>query len=187
MDLHDGTKEMVYRKFPEVKLIFEKRKNSSFARNAGWKNAKGQIIAFTDDDCVVDPYWLKILVSGFTSAEIGGVGGPLLLLYPESIVKKFYNTPVGNFYKGDKIIPVKELITANLTVRYEVFKKNRFDVSLAYTNLEDIDFCRSLTEVGYKLLYVPNAKVYHNIDPKRLTMPSLLKRAFFSGIQLLHF
>jgi len=179
----DGTMEMVYREFPEVTLIFEKRKNSCFARNAGWKNAKGQIVAYTDDDCVVDPCWLRILVSSFTSAEIGGVGGPLLLLLrPESVVKKFHGTPVGNFYKGDEKILVKELITANLAVRREVFKKNKFDVSLAYTDLEDIDFCRSLMEAGYKLLYVPSAKVYHNIDPKRVGIPYLLKRAFFSGI-----
>jgi len=52
-----------------------------------------------------------------------------------------------------------KLITANLAVRREVFEKNRFDASLAH-DLEDIDFCRSLMEAGYKLLYVPNAKVY---------------------------
>lgn len=181
----DGTMEMVYREFPEVKLVFEKRKSSCFARNAGWKNAKGQIVAYTDDDCVVDPCWLRILVSSFTSAGIGGVGGPLLLLLrPESIVRKFHGTPVGNFYKGEEKILVKELITANLAVRREVFKKNRFDVSLPYTDLEDIDFCRSLIEAGYKLLYIPDAKVYHNIDPKRLTTPYILKRAFFAGISL---
>jgi glycosyltransferase involved in cell wall biosynthesis len=51
----DGTTEMVHKEFPQVVVVLEKRRNSCFARNAGWKNAKGQIIAYTDDDCVVDP------------------------------------------------------------------------------------------------------------------------------------
>ncbi|MCP8317540.1 MAG: glycosyltransferase, partial [archaeon] len=146
----DGTKVMVHRKFPKVRFILEKRKGRSFARNTGWKRAKGQIVAYTDDDCVIDECWLRILVSGFDSREIGGVGGPVfLLLHPKSICERFHGTPVGNFYLGERKILAKELITANLAVRREVFEKNRFDTSLAY-DLEDIDFCRSLMEAGYK-------------------------------------
>lgn len=178
----DGTKVMVHRKFPKVRFILEKRKGRSFARNTGWKRAKGEIVAYTDDDCVIDKCWLRILVSGFDSREIGGVGGPMfLLLNPKSICEKFHGTPVGNFYLGERKLLAKELITSNLAVRREVFEKNKFDVSLAY-DLEDIDFCRSLIESGYKLLYIPHAKVYHRIDPKRVAMPHILKRAFFAGI-----
>ena len=181
----DGTIDLVHREFSEVRIVLEKRRNSCYARNAGWKNATGQIVAYTDDDCTVDPCWLRTLVSGFSSEEIGGVGGPLLVtLRPESVVKKFFGTPVGDFYKGEEKISVKELVTANLAVRYDAFKKNQFDVSLAYTTLEDIDFCRSLTDTGYKLLYLPDAKVYHYMNPKRLTMPSILKRAFYQGISI---
>ena len=181
----DDTIAFLQKDYSEVRVILEKRRNSSYARNAGWKNANGQIVAYTDDDCVVDPLWLRSLVSGFTSKEIGGVGGPLLLtLKPESVVRKFFGTPVGDFYKGEDKILVKELITANMAVRCEVFKDNRFDVSLAYTTLEDIDFCMSLTKKGHKLVYIPSAKVFHNMNPKRLTMSSILKRAFYQGISI---
>lgn len=181
----DGTTEMVHKEFPQVVVVLEKRRNSCFARNAGWKNAKGQIIAYTDDDCIVDPLWLKTLVSGFYSPDIGGVGGPLILvLRPESVVKKFDGTPVGNFYNGEKSFFINELITANLAVRREVFKTNQFDVSLSHTALEDIDFCRSLTSNGYKLLYLPQAIVYHNMNPKRLTVSYIVKRAFIHGFSL---
>lgn len=179
----DGTIDLLTREFSRVKVIIEKRRNSCYARNAGWKNAKGQIVAYTDDDCIVDRAWLITLVSGFVSGEIGAVGGPLLLtLSPKSVVEKFFGTPVGDFYRGKEKIFVKELITANLAVRNDVFKKTQFDVSLTYTTLEDIDFCRSLIDTGYKLLYIPDARVYHNIDPKRLTLPSILKRGLYQGI-----
>lgn len=96
-------------------------------------------------------------------------------------MRNFGGTPVGNFYLGSRKILAKELITANLAVRHEVFEKVKFDVSLAY-DFEDIDFCRSITDVGYKLLYIPDAIVYHNIDPKKVTIRYILKRAFFTGI-----
>lgn len=88
---NDGTMVMVQRKFPEVKFILERRKGRSYARNTGWKQANGQIVVYTDDDCVLDRSWLRVLASGFDSKEIGGVGGPLLLLlHPKSICEKFW-------------------------------------------------------------------------------------------------
>jgi GT2 family glycosyltransferase len=92
---------------------------------------------------------------------------------------------VGPFHLGDRKRLLKSdenLITANLAVRSEVFGKISFLESLTYNDSEDAEFCRSLMEAGYKLLYVPDAKVYHNIDPRRLSIPYLIKRAFFSGI-----
>ncbi|MEM3088783.1 MAG: glycosyltransferase [Candidatus Bathyarchaeia archaeon] len=181
----DGTREMVCREFPKVNLIIEKRKGIVYGRNTGWKHAKGTIVAYTDDDCIVDRFWLRNLVSGFKSMEIKGVGGPLFYLNPRLNPERFYGTPVGPFYLGERKRLLKSnenLITANLAVRSEVFGKIRFLESLAYNDSEDAEFCRSLMEAGYKLLYVPDAKVYHNIDPKRLSVPYLIKRAFFSGI-----
>jgi len=181
----DGTKEMVCRDFPKVNLVIEKRKGITHARNTGWKHAKGTLVAYTDDDCIVDRYWLRNLVSGFTSTEIKGVGGPVIYLNPGLNPQKFHGTPVGPFHLGEKKRLLKNnenLITANLAIRSEVFSKLRFLESLVYNDSEDAEFCRSLMEGGYKLLYVPNAKVYHNIDPKRLSIPYLLKRAFFSGV-----
>ena len=178
----DGTMQMVHNDFPAVRFVVEKRKGRSVARNIGCKYAKGQILAYTDDDCVVDKSWLRILVSSFDSKEIGAVGGTLFLMnQSKSIHSKFEGTPVGDFYLGDKELPAKYLITANLAVRREVFKKNRFDESLMY-DLEDVDFCRSLIETGYIILYTPQAKVYHNINPQRLTVISALKRIFPSGM-----
>lgn len=185
----DGTKELVEKNFPEVKFILEKRKGISYARNTGEKNADGQIVAYTDDDCVVDRGWIKKLVSGFTSPKIGGVGGPTYLLHPELIPKKFLEeTVLGLFSFGEKTCPVNLLITANLAVRHDVFKKAEFDVLLGrrgnvlYSWEEDVDFCKNLLELGYMLLYVPDAKVYHNVDPKRATFRYILKRAFYGGI-----
>ncbi|MBN2604100.1 MAG: glycosyltransferase [Candidatus Thermoplasmatota archaeon] len=183
-DSKDGTIEMIKTKYPNVRLILEKRKGRPIARNTGWKSARGQIVAYTDDDCTVNANWLKILLSGFDSCDTGAVGGPLLLVnQPNSIREKFKGTPVGDFYLGNKRLNTKELVTANVAVSREVFKKNGFDESLVY-DMEDIDFSQSLIEAGYKCKYFPQAEVYHHINPMRLTVNSVLKKALFAGISL---
>ena len=181
----DGTIEMVTREFSRVKFVVEKRKGIPYARNTGWKHAIGEFVAYTDDDCIVDKFWLERLVSGFTSNEIGAVGGPLLYLNFEISSHAFYQTPVGIFYLGKKerLLRTNEnLITANILLRSEVFKKTRFLESLIYSDSEDYEFCWSLMEMGYQLKYTPNAKVFHDIDITRLSMGYLLKRVFYSGI-----
>lgn len=184
-DSSDNTKEMVTGDFPNAKFIVEKRKGIPYARNTGWKYAKGMFVAYTDDDCLVDKSWLKSLICGFTSVEIGAVGGPVQYLHPELISKDFYQTPVGLFNLGEKgrlLKPHENLITANIAIRSEVFRKTEFFESLVYSDSEDYEFCWSLMEAGFKLKYMPNAKVFHDINPKRVSMYYLLRRAFYSGI-----
>src|SRR5690606_3072944 len=53
---------------------------SSRARNLGIGHARGPVIAFTDDDAVVDGRWLEALVSPFEDAAIGAVVGPVFEL-----------------------------------------------------------------------------------------------------------
>jgi len=63
----DATREYVLKlSHPRVKLIYEPRPGASRARNAGLLAASGDVVAFVDDDVVVDRYWLRALVNGFT-------------------------------------------------------------------------------------------------------------------------
>ena len=77
---NDETKEvcsqlMGKRTLP-LRYIFEKRQGKSFALNTAIRTANGNILAFTDDDCIVDPHWLTAIANEFESdASISGIGG----------------------------------------------------------------------------------------------------------------
>jgi len=178
----DGTAQMVQQDFPEIELIREKRKGVVFARNTGSKRAKGAIVAYTDDDCIVDKDWIRNLVCGFVSGEIGGVGGPVFHLRPEIVPERLWCDRTRPLDLGNRKHFVKALITGNMAVRREVFGKIRFDETLIFHQAEDIDFSRSLTDAGYKLVYTPDAVVYHDVDQRRSTMHYIIERAFFAGI-----
>lgn len=178
----DGTKKMVTLNFPKVKFIFEKRKGVVFARNTGAKYSNGELIAFTDDDCVVDSGWISALVSGFSSPKIGAVGGPVFHLNPEEIPEKFWCSRTKPLDFGKKNSFVTMLITGNLSIKSKLFKKIQFDESLLFHDSEDIDFCKAIIDLGFQLFYVPAAVVYHDIGAERINIMYITKRAFFSGI-----
>lgn len=181
----DGTHEMVSRDFPNVSFVLEERRGVAIARNTGWKHSKGKLVAYTDDDCIADPYWIRRLVVSLESSNAKGAGGKVVYLHPEAIPKYYRGTPFGTLDLGERQRSLKKgenLITANMLIDAEVFKKIEFWESLIYNDSEDAEFCRSVLEAGYNLLYVPDATIYHNIDLRRINLGYLLKRAFFSGL-----
>lgn len=72
----DATPDLVRERFPSVRLWHsETRLSAGEARNRGIAHARGAIVAFTDQDCVVPGDWLDRLLAHFADAGIGGVGG----------------------------------------------------------------------------------------------------------------
>lgn len=67
----DRTPEIA-KKFPSVRYVRQENLGLSAARNAGIAAATGEIVAFTDDDCLVDPSWLARMVDAFDASERPG-------------------------------------------------------------------------------------------------------------------
>jgi GT2 family glycosyltransferase len=188
-DSSDGTEEMLRKNFANVKLVIDRREGISYARNIGGEMANGEIIAFTDDDCVVDKEWLMSLVTGFHNDRIGAVGGPAILLNPSIFPKKLVESPtLGTFSLGNRECQAKFLITANLAIRRRVFENTKFNVLFGQRNTllfkweEDVEFCQRLSRSGYKIIYIPTAKVYHDTSPSRAAFKYMITKEFSGGL-----
>ena len=185
----DGTKEMICKKFKSIRVVLEKRPGASYARNTGGNVAKGEILAFTDDDCIVDRNWLKNLVNAFRSAKIGAVGGPVSLLradiFPKNLLKW---GGLGFFSLGEAERTTELIVSGNLAIRNKIFKTTKFDVifgqrnTLIYRWEEDIEFSLRLLRLGYVLLFVPTAKVYHDVKPGRVGLKYVMDKEFSGGL-----
>jgi GT2 family glycosyltransferase len=186
----DGTKELG-KEFPQIRFIVESKHGLAYARNKGAEIAQGSIIAYTDDDCIVDKNWLKSLVACFHfSKNIMGVGGPVYPLHTEIIPKKIHvKAALGLYDEGENIKLTQGIITSNSAFKKEIFKTIKFDETLGVTRRgklvlcgEDTAFCQSITNSGYGLLYTPQAKVYHQIPSERIKIPYIVKHALHGGI-----
>ncbi len=186
----DGTIDL-RKDFPNIRFIVESRSGLAHARNKGASLARGSIVAYVDDDCVVDRDWLRNLVKGLKySKNVVGVGGPVFPLHPEVVPPKiFVLAPLGFYYDGSTMKLVSGIVMPNSAFRREIFETIQFDETLGVTKRgrlilfgEDTEFCERITDAGHKLLYTPYSKVYHQMILERLTVRYLLRHAIGGGI-----
>jgi len=158
----DRTAEIV-KSFP-VRYLREERRGASYARNRGIEESKGEILAFTDADCLVTSGWLRELVQGFEDDGIGGVEGETLAYLPASPAEQYmarwssFNYQVRLTSRSYPFV-----VTANVAFRREVFHQiGLFDTQFPAAGGEDVDFTwRFSQETDLKLRHTPKAVVFH--------------------------
>jgi len=192
----DKTKEVVEEfkaKYPGIfRYIFEKNQGLSFARNAGIREAKGKIVAFTDDDVLVDKYWLVNIEKAFKEHPVACIGGKILPLWEtmpsEWLTKKLYSY-LALLDEGNEPIFLDwpKIWGANFAVRSSVFKKyGQFNTSLGRTPgklyaHEESRFIKKLIENEEKALYAPDIIVHHFIPVQRMCKNYFRKWKFDEG------
>jgi GT2 family glycosyltransferase len=157
----DRTAEII-KSFP-VRYLLEIQRGVSFVRNKGIRASSGEIVAFTDADCIVAKAWLCELVKSFGEEGVGGVAGEIVPYLPHTPAER-YAARVRHL-SPQKYLSRPQLpfaVFANLCFRREVFDRiGLLDESFLSAG-ESTDFCtRFLRETGLKLKYAPKAVVFH--------------------------
>lgn len=179
----DGTREIVAQ-YP-VKLLTEEKTGVNTARNTGIKNSTGEIIAFTDHDCVVPKNWVKKIVENLEDSKIACVGGQILRYYDDFLARYADESiiPVMRIFKKkvimDKISsPVNYPVGCNFAVKREAVEKTGFFDERFQYGFDELEFAERVCENGYKILLTPEILVRHK---HRSTLTGLLKQAFRYG------
>lgn len=179
-----GLIEESIRAHPEekIKLIREEKKGPSEARNRGIKDASGDIVAFTDSDCVADRDWLRDIVNAFDKEEIGAVAGNIRGYKSSNLIEKFLSLYTLRGLEKSQTFKEYTLVkggfsTTNLFFRQEILRKaGGFDKSMRWG--EDHDMCARIYKMGYKIRYITQGVIYHL---HRSTLGSLIKQSFGFG------
>lgn len=174
----------VMAKWPAGKLIYQRepKRGKGHAMNAGIAAAAGDIIAFTDDDVIVDPQWLVETIRCFETTQCDGVGGRVLPDFPKgtpqwiidngvqlagSVVIYDYGAETLLFKRG-----MYPFIGANIVFKKHVFAQCglfRTDLGPGMPTMgEDTEFIERLSNKGKKLMYCGQALVKHPFDPSRM-------------------
>lgn len=145
-----------------VTLLKEPRTGASHARNAGVAAARGEIVAFTDHDCLVTRGWLNALVAPFSDAAVGGVGGRTETYRPTTAAERHAARIRHLDAERHLSHPTFPFVpTANAAFRRAVFDRiGGFDPGFPWG--EPIDFCKRLVrDTTWRLAYAPRAVVFH--------------------------
>lgn len=138
----------------------------SAARNAGIQRASHDVIAFTDNDCVVTPGWARRLHRYVSDAppRVAGAGGRVLALGDDLFSRYYtYHKILDPWLEGGRYLYV---VTANAAFRREALDAvGGFDEGIRIPGGEDPGLCFKLLEAGFRLDYDAEAVVFHDYRP----------------------
>lgn len=177
------------------KMIFVFNPNNrglSYSRNIGIKRASGDILAFIDDDAVACSDWAKALVETFDNEHVGAVAGDIIPMWEHESMSWF---PKELFW----MISCSYIMTPNFKCEIDrgfgtnmAFKKNVlekvgiFDIKLGingknWVGGEDTVMFLKVKDIGKKVIFNPDAKVFHKVYHYRIGMLNIIYRAFNGG------
>jgi glucosyl-dolichyl phosphate glucuronosyltransferase len=194
----DDTWEMLQRESPsfpvELRLIRVTTPGKSAVMNEAIRAASGKILAFVDDDVIVDPGWLESIDHFLENNPYQIAQGAIHLPSPEAedpqikrLLDRYRTIPHLDY--GPAVQTLDSLNGANLVIYKEVFNRiGHFDQRLgpgAAGTSEDVELARRIVRAGFKIGYMREAIVYHRVERSRLTdeyFKSLHRRQGFSRL-----
>jgi GT2 family glycosyltransferase len=178
----------VVREFPGVRLLEEERRGLSYARNAGFAAATGEILVAIDDDVVVGNGWLERLIGPFERAEVAAVTGHVLPLELETESECRFEAygGLGKGYQPFEVngqwfrsirgaVPTWQIgATANAAFRAAIFSDSRIGLldealgaGMPTGCSEDTYLFYKILKAGGTIVYEPSAWVWHRHRPDR--------------------
>jgi len=179
----DRTREIV-EKYP-VKMILQDGKGLNLARNTGFRRSSGEIVLFTDSDCVVPRDWARLMVRNFETAGVGCVGGSVSR-YKHNFLSRYADDsimPVLRKFRKREVLdnvepPLRYPAGCNMAFRRNAVEEaGEFDEDIHYGFDED-ELVERVCKAGYKMVLDPETITKHQY---RDTFGGFLKQTFNYG------
>ena len=180
----DRTREII-KKYP-FKYIFERKIGCAAARNKGIKESTGELVAFTDADCIVDKDWITNLVKGFEDKFVGGCGGRFMSYKLQSLAEMYMDlsrfkdqeyTMKMNNMRIHSMSHFPFIMGGNSCYPRKVLEQvGLFDDNFKW--LDDVEISIKISTCNYRFKYIKDAIVFCRHKKEAF---SLFKKLFNYG------
>lgn len=202
----DDTRQIVdgfQSNFVNLRYAYEASPGLHVGRHRGYQEARGDILAYADDDIEVLPTWLEAIQHAFRDPEVTLVGGKCLPKFesepPDWLTAMWRPNPAGErilghlslIDLGDEVKPVNPFYVfgCNFAIRRSAlreaggFHPDGMPQELIHFRGDGESHVSSFIQAkGYQALYHPGASVYHAVPRSRMTPAYFCRRAFNQGI-----
>ena len=192
----DGTADLIdrlSRSSAALRYISEERLGVSFARNTGCATARGEVVAYLDDDAVIEPGWLHGVLETFDDPTVTAMAGRILLAWPGRR-PSWLPRELESLYSAFDWGSVRQEVGAphypwgaNMAARTDQLRAvGGFSTAMGRrgTNLrsnEEEQPFRRIREAGGRIVYNPDAVVTHHVSPSRVRPSWVLRRSWAQG------
>ncbi|HUC73304.1 MAG TPA: glycosyltransferase [Stellaceae bacterium] len=163
--VNDGSRDRtleIAESYPYCRIVSQPNKGLSVARNVGAEAATGEIVAYTDSDCVADPDWLAYLVAKMEASGLAACGGPNFPPPEDSLVPAVVAVAPGgptHVLLSDEV--AEHIAGCNMAFRRESLRElGGFDPVYRAAG-DDVDICWRFQDAGYVIGFSPAAIVWH--------------------------
>lgn len=189
----DATRRVV-QQFPRVRYVCEPTRGLNAARNRAMREARGDVVAFTDDDAVPEPAWLESLLTNFFDPRVLCVTGLTLPLELETEAQELFerHCPFERGFRrrvfdGQRDNPLHVGPVgagANMALRKSVLARvgmfdERLDGGMPTRSGGDHDMFARILSSGYRIVYDPAAVSWHR---HRRTKDELIDTVYGYGV-----
>lgn len=182
--------------YPDLnfRYVLERQQGVGHTRTRGAKEAKGEIVAYIDDDCLADANWLKEIVAFYKGhPEAMSTGGKIIPKYLVPVAGwfgKYFWGLVGNYDLGNKVFQMKGVrypSGANMHFRKTAFERyGYFDGKLGRSGKslmagEEKAMYLKLIQANEKVFYLPQVIVFHHVEGNKFDKNYVRKHSFGIG------
>jgi GT2 family glycosyltransferase len=164
-----------------VRVLVQSNGGPASARNMGVLHARGDFLAFTDDDCLPERDWLPALVGRLAEDPSRIYGGYTVNALPQNVYATASQSLIDYLYGYYNADPAQARFFSsnNIAMSREAFLElGGFDTGFPLASGEDRDLCDRWLRLGHRMSFAPEARVLHH---HALDLPSFWRQHFNYG------